>query len=63
MQRSLNLMTESSDEDNTLVVYRKDRFCPTTSRLPERYVEDIRRIEGVVEVLPVQITVNNCGLA
>ena len=60
MQRSLNLMTESSDEDNTLVVYRKNRLA-TTSRLPERYVEDIRRIEGVVEVLPVQITVNNCG--
>ena len=62
MQRSLNLDDlNRSDEDNTLVVYRKNRLCPATPRLPERYVEDIRRIEGVVEVLPVQITVNNCG--
>lgn len=61
MQRSLSEVTESSDQDNTLVVYRENRFCPMTSRLPERYVEDIRRIDGVVEALPVQITVNNCG--
>lgn len=61
MQRSLSVVTEESAEDNTLVVYRENRFCPATSRLPERYVDDIQRIEGVVEVLPVQITVNNCG--
>jgi len=61
MQRSLSVVTEATSEDNTLVVYRENRFCPATSRLPERYVDDIHRIDGVVEALPVQITVNNCG--
>lgn len=61
MQRSLALATEASAADTVLVVYRQNRFCPATSRLPEHYVEEIRRIEGVREVIPVQIVVNNCG--
>lgn len=61
MQQSLENATESSAADNTLVVYRENRFCPSTSRLPEHYGADIQRIEGVVEVLPIKIAVNNCG--
>lgn len=61
MQQSLSEVTEMTAEDNTLVVYRENRFCPSTSRLPEHYISDIERIDGVVEVLPIQITVNNCG--
>jgi putative ABC transport system permease protein len=29
--------------------------------LPEHYADDIRRIDGVREVVPVKIVVNNCG--
>jgi putative ABC transport system permease protein len=61
MQRSLRVMTEGEAADTTLVVYRENRFCPATSRLPEHYAADIRRIPGVREVVPVQIVVNNCG--
>ncbi|TLD70993.1 ABC transporter permease [Phragmitibacter flavus] len=61
MQRSLSVATEATAADTTLVVYRQNRFCPSTSRLPEHYAEEIRRIEGVREVIPVQIVVNNCG--
>lgn len=61
LQQSLRVATESGAEDNTLVVYRENRFCPMTSRLPEHYQSDMKRIPGVVEVLPIQITVNNCG--
>lgn len=61
MQRSLSVATEASAADTTLVVYRQNRFCPSTSRLPEHYAEEIRRIDGVREVIPVQIAVNNCG--
>ena len=60
MQRSLSSMTESSDEDNTLVVYQEIDL-PWNFAIAERYVEEIRRIEGVVEALPVKIKVNNCG--
>jgi putative ABC transport system permease protein len=61
MQASLRLATETSAGDTTLVVYRENRFCPATSRLPEHYLDEIRRIPGVREAIPVQIVVNNCG--
>ncbi|MES2476578.1 MAG: ABC transporter permease [Verrucomicrobiota bacterium] len=61
LQRSLAKATEATAADTTLVVYRENRYCPSTSRLPEHYADDIRRIPGVREVVPVQIVVNNCG--
>lgn len=61
MQHSLSKATESSAADTTLVVYRENRFCPSTSRLPEHYLSTIERIPGVREVIPIQIAVNNCG--
>lgn len=61
MQASLRKATEANAGDTTLVVYRENRFCPLTSRLPEHYLEPIRRIEGVREAIPIQIVVNNCG--
>lgn len=61
LQRSLAAVTESTAADTTLVVYRKNRFCPSASRLPEHYADEIRRIDGVREVVPVKILVNNCA--
>jgi len=61
LQRSLADATETTAADTTLVVYRENRFCPTTSRLPEHYADEIRRIDGVREVIPIQVVVNNCG--
>ncbi|HVJ46581.1 MAG TPA: ABC transporter permease [Luteolibacter sp.] len=61
LQRSLSAATEETAADTTLVVYRENRFCPATSRLPEHYVDEIRRIPGVREAIPIQIVVNNCG--
>ncbi|HUF63895.1 MAG TPA: FtsX-like permease family protein, partial [Verrucomicrobiales bacterium] len=61
LQRSLRGATEVAAADTTLVVYRENRFCPATSRLPEYYAESIRRIEGVREVIPIKVQVNNCG--
>lgn len=61
LQAALREATETSAGDTTLVVYRENRFCPSTSRLPEHYLAAIRRIDGVVEAIPVQVAVNNCG--
>lgn len=61
LQRSLAKATEATAADTTLVVYRQNRFCPSASRLPEHYADEIRRMDGVREVIPVQIVVNNCG--
>ena len=61
MQDSLKDATVVTANDTTLVVYRENRFCPATSRLPEYYKEDIEQIDGVTSVSPMQIVVNNCG--
>ena len=60
-QRSLEKATATRASDNVLVVYRENRFCPMTSRLPEYYQAEIERIPGVAEAIPIKITVNNCG--
>lgn len=61
MQHSLQTVIENGSDKNTLIVYRENRFCPMTSRLPQHYLSEINRIDGVVEAIPIQITVNNCG--
>ncbi len=61
MQHTIHQATVIGQEDSTLVVYRENRFCPATSRLPERYKDEISRITGVESVTPMQIVVNNCG--
>ncbi len=61
VQNGMQEATQSQQGDNVLVVYRENRFCPFTSRLPEHYAPTIRRIEGVETVVPVQVVVNNCG--
>lgn len=61
MQLALGKATSITASDTTLVVYRENRFCPATSRLPEHYLNQIRQIEGVAEAMPIQVAVNNCG--
>lgn len=61
LQRSVHEATSVAAGDTTLIVFRENRFCPATSRLPEHYGQRIARIEGVASVVPQQITVNNCG--
>ena len=61
MQHSLATATKQGADDTTLVVYRENRFCPATSRLPEHYLPTLKKIPGVREAIPLQIVVNNCG--
>lgn len=61
MQSAMEQATSTTSADTTLVVYRENRFCPSTSRLPEHYLSQIREIDGVAEAIPVQVAVNNCG--
>ncbi|MEC9372907.1 MAG: ABC transporter permease [Planctomycetota bacterium] len=60
MQSGVSSATQATASDTTLVVYRKDRFCPATSRLPQDYQARIERIEGVVAAIPVKVVVSNC---
>jgi putative ABC transport system permease protein len=60
MQAGVREATQTTARDTTLVVYRQNRFCPATSRLPEYYGDRIAKVPHVVSVIPMQIVVNNC---
>lgn len=60
LQQGVDQATSAAAADTTLVVYRENRFCPATSRLPESYVERIERIPGVRSAVPMKVVVNNC---
>lgn len=60
MRVGVRSATEAAAGDATLVVYRENRFCPFSSRLPQYYEDRIERVEGVESVVPVQIVVSNC---
>jgi putative ABC transport system permease protein len=52
--------TEAGAAETRLVVYRKNRFCPFASQLPQSYQRSILNIEGVKAAVPIKIVVNNC---
>jgi putative ABC transport system permease protein len=60
MQAGVRRATQTTAKDTTLVVYRQNRFCPATSRLPEYYGDRIAKLPHVVSVVPMKIVVNNC---
>lgn len=60
MREGVRTATQVQAGDTTLVVYRENRFCPFSSKLPEFYGDRIERLTGVSSVVPMQIHVSNC---
>lgn len=60
MHQGVRAATGETAGETTLVVYRENRYCPFSSRLPEDYSRRIASIEGVESVVPMKIVVNNC---
>lgn len=60
LQKGVSDATSISAADQILVVYRENRFCPATSRLPEHYAQRIANMPGVADVIPMKVVVNNC---
>lgn len=61
LQQAVTQATAATGRDVTLVVYRQNRYCPFSSRLPESYASRIASVTGVATVVPMKIVVNNCG--
>lgn len=58
VQQGLEQLTRQ--DDRVLVVFQANKFCPATSHLPQDYALQIARIDGVTEVVPIQVFTNNC---
>lgn len=52
--------TQADVGETKLVVYRKDRYCPFASRMPESYTDRISHMPGVTSVVPMKILLTNC---
>ena len=61
MRSGVREATQITAGETTLVVYRENRYCPFTSRLPQYYGDRIERIDGVASVVPMQIHGSKCG--
>jgi putative ABC transport system permease protein len=60
-QKGLGDLTRGKQDERVLVVFQANRFCPSTSRLPQDYGDTIRKkVPGVKDVVPMQVYVNNC---
>jgi putative ABC transport system permease protein len=60
LQHGVTEATHATGKETTLVVYRQNRFCPFSSRLPENYERRIEKMAGVASVVPMKIVVSNC---
>ena len=56
----MNDMQRRQAAKGSLVAFQANKFCPATSHLPQDYDQQIARLDGVKEVVPVQVFTNNC---
>src|SRR5438034_1558906 len=60
VQAGLAALTHDRAADRTLIVFQANRFCPSTSKLPEDYALAIAKLPGVADVVPIKVFMNNC---
>jgi putative ABC transport system permease protein len=60
LQEGLDRLLSDEQSDRTLITFQANRFCPSTSKLPEDYARRIERLPGVVEAVPIKVYMNNC---
>ena len=56
----MNDLQRRQEAKGSLVAFQANKFCPATSHLPQDYEQQVARLEGVKEVIPVQVFTNNC---
>ena len=60
VQQGMNDLQQRQSEKRSLVTFQANKFCPATSHLPQDYDTEIGNLEGVREVVPIQVFTNNC---
>lgn len=60
VQEGMNDLQRRQQAKRSLITFQANKFCPATSHLPQDYDQQIARLDGVKEVVPVQVFTNNC---
>lgn len=60
VQEGMNDLQRRQSGNRSLVTFQANKFCPATSHLPQDYESKILKMNGVREVVPIQVFTNNC---
>lgn len=60
VQEGMNDLQRRQQAKGSLIAFQANKFCPATSHLPQDYDRQIARLDGVKDVVPVQVFTNNC---
>lgn len=60
VQQGMNDLQNRQAGERSLIAFQANKFCPATSHLPQDYEQEILEINGVREVVPIQVFTNNC---
>ncbi|MBI1903398.1 MAG: ABC transporter permease [Planctomycetia bacterium] len=60
VQSGLDDLLSRREAEQVLIAFQANKFCPFTSHLREDYAEKIAKLDGVREVVPIQVFTNNC---
>jgi putative ABC transport system permease protein len=60
VQNGMDDIGRRQEANRSLVVFQANKFCPATSHLPQDYDQTIKRMDGIREVVPIQVFTNNC---
>lgn len=60
VQEGMDDLQRRQAAKGSLIAFQANKFCPATSHLPQDYDRQIARLEGVRDVIPVQVFTNNC---
>ncbi len=60
VQEGMNDLQRRQEANGSLITFQANKFCPATSHLPQDYDQQIADLDGVREVIPIQVFTNNC---
>ncbi|QGQ26567.1 FtsX-like permease family protein [Gimesia benthica] len=60
IQEGMRDLRSRQEANGSLIVFQANKFCPATSHLPQDYDQQIRKFNGVKDVIPIQVFTNNC---
>ncbi len=60
VQEGLDRLLVEQRQDRSLIVFQANRFCASTSKLPEDYALRIGKLPGVADAVPIKVYMNNC---
>src|SRR4030095_5970946 len=60
VQEGLIRLLNDRQAERTLIAFQANRFCPSTSKIPEDYARRVLKVAGVKDAVPIKVFMNNC---